>query len=253
MSLTGEAKSSSGIHGRISGGERVNVKLLGLDAIKGDSAYEIAVLNGFKGTEEEWLESLRGEQGPVGPVGPQGEKGEKGEQGADGAPGPAGPQGEKGEKGDTGPQGDTGEAGPQGPKGDNGVAGPEGDTGDKGDTGPQGPAGADGKDGDSIYVKSVSYNDTAAYVEIASTGSAATKGVQINHGKAGAEGQPGSDGKNGKSMYPFTGGAELGEIGTLFNLSQIQTPDGYSVTEGDLILWGSSVYRVIGFSNAGTG
>ena len=32
----------------------------------GKSAYEIAVDNGFKGTEEEWLESLKGEQGEAG-------------------------------------------------------------------------------------------------------------------------------------------------------------------------------------------
>lgn len=37
--------------------------------VKGDpgkSAYQIAVENGFQGTEEEWLESLRGPQGPAG-------------------------------------------------------------------------------------------------------------------------------------------------------------------------------------------
>lgn len=31
-----------------------------IPAIKGASAYEIAVKNGFEGTEEEWLESLKG-------------------------------------------------------------------------------------------------------------------------------------------------------------------------------------------------
>ena len=39
------------------------------------SAYAIAVKNGFEGTEEEWLASLKGEKGE------QGEKGEKGEIG----------------------------------------------------------------------------------------------------------------------------------------------------------------------------
>lgn len=33
------------------------------EVIYGKSAYEIAVINGFDGTEEEWLESLKGEQG----------------------------------------------------------------------------------------------------------------------------------------------------------------------------------------------
>lgn len=37
-----------------------NGKIVDIPAIKGASAYEIAVKNGFKGTEEEWLESLKG-------------------------------------------------------------------------------------------------------------------------------------------------------------------------------------------------
>lgn len=34
-----------------------------IELVRGYSAYEIAVINGFKGTEEEWLASLQGEQG----------------------------------------------------------------------------------------------------------------------------------------------------------------------------------------------
>ena len=47
----------------------------------GLSAYAIAVENGFRGTEEEWLESLKGPQGETGPRGPQGETGPQGIQG----------------------------------------------------------------------------------------------------------------------------------------------------------------------------
>ena len=36
---------------------------------RGYSAYEVAVINGFEGTEEEWLASLVGPQGPQGPDG----------------------------------------------------------------------------------------------------------------------------------------------------------------------------------------
>lgn len=50
----------------------------------GASAYEVAVANGFEGTEEEWLASL---VGPEGPAGPQGEKGADGAAGADGKDG----------------------------------------------------------------------------------------------------------------------------------------------------------------------
>lgn len=75
----------------------------------GKSAYQIAVDNGFSGTEVEWLLSLKGETGAQGP---------KGETGA---------QGEAGPKGDTGAQGPQGETGTQGPQG---IQGPKGDKGD---------------------------------------------------------------------------------------------------------------------------
>lgn len=50
----------------------------------GDSAYQVAVENGFVGTEAEWLESLKGEKGDKGDVGEQGVQGIKGEQGFNG-------------------------------------------------------------------------------------------------------------------------------------------------------------------------
>ena len=56
----------------------------------GESAYEIAVDNGFVGTEEEWLASLVGPKGDPGEDGAPGEKGDKGDTGATGATGPAG-------------------------------------------------------------------------------------------------------------------------------------------------------------------
>ena len=48
---------------------------------KGKSAYEIAVANGFTGTEAEWLASLKGLTGNQGVQGPQGVQGEKGPDG----------------------------------------------------------------------------------------------------------------------------------------------------------------------------
>jgi hypothetical protein len=47
----------------------------------GKSAYEIAVEHGFVGTEEEWLESLKGQTGATGATGPQGPQGEPGVSG----------------------------------------------------------------------------------------------------------------------------------------------------------------------------
>lgn len=84
------------------------------DGKNGKSAYEIAVENGFKGTESEWLESLKqkprieiidgywyvdgvstgikatGDTGATGPQGPQGTTGQQGPQGVQGPQGTAG-------------------------------------------------------------------------------------------------------------------------------------------------------------------
>lgn len=75
---------------------------------QGDSAYEVAVANGFVGTEAQWLDSL------VGPEGPQGVQGAQGPQGPQGETGPQGPQGPQGIQGPTGATGATGPQGPQG-------------------------------------------------------------------------------------------------------------------------------------------
>lgn len=48
----------------------------------GKSAYEVAVENGFIGTEEEWLASLVGATGATGAQGPQGETGPQGPSGS---------------------------------------------------------------------------------------------------------------------------------------------------------------------------
>ncbi|MGL5719136.1 collagen-like triple helix repeat-containing protein [Cetobacterium sp.] len=95
----------------------------------GLSAYEIAVLNGFNGTEEEWLLSLKGAKGDKGDTGLKGDKGEQGIQGA------------KGDKGDPGLKGDTG------------LKGDKGDTGLKGDKGDPGVQGNPGRDGVTLNVK----------------------------------------------------------------------------------------------------
>ena len=46
--------------------------LQGDPGLPGDSAYAVAVANGFVGTEAEWLASLQGADGAVGPAGPEG-------------------------------------------------------------------------------------------------------------------------------------------------------------------------------------
>jgi hypothetical protein len=116
----------------------------------GDSAYEIAVDNGFSGTEQQWLDSLVGETGLTGEAGPQGETGLTGPEGPQGPAGEEGPQGDTGltgPEGPQGPQGIQGETGPQGIQGEQGIQGIQGEVGLTGDTGPQGIQGIQGETG----------------------------------------------------------------------------------------------------------
>lgn len=59
----------------------------GVDGSDGKSAYEIAVNNGFTGTETEWIASLKGEQGIQGPKGDKGDSGVNGVDGQNGTDG----------------------------------------------------------------------------------------------------------------------------------------------------------------------
>ena len=85
----------------------------------GKSAYEVALQNGFTGTEADWLTSLKGQKGDTGAPGAKGEPGEKGERGEKGDPGETG---EKGEKGDTGTPGKDGVNGTDGKDGADGFS-----------------------------------------------------------------------------------------------------------------------------------
>ena len=69
------------------------------DGADGASAYEIAVENGYTGTEAEWLSSLKGEKGDAGEQGIQGIQGEKGDAGAAGKDGMNGTDGRDGANG----------------------------------------------------------------------------------------------------------------------------------------------------------
>ena len=65
----------------------------------GKSAYEIAVDNGFQGSEIQWIESLKGKNGEKGDTGEKGLQGIKGDKGEKGLKGDKGDKGEKGDKG----------------------------------------------------------------------------------------------------------------------------------------------------------
>jgi len=81
----------------------------GTDGVDGASAYQVAVNNGFVGTESAWLLSLKGAKGDTGNAGAAGAKGDTGNTGA---------------KGDKGDKGDTGDTGPTGPAGSGDMNGP---------------------------------------------------------------------------------------------------------------------------------
>lgn len=100
--------------------EKIETAFANISGLNGASAYEIAVADGFVGTESEWLASLVGAEGPMGPAGPTG---------ATGPEGPAGPAGADGADGADGAVGPAGPAGPTGPAGADGATGPAGPPG----------------------------------------------------------------------------------------------------------------------------
>ena len=171
---------------------------VGEDLPRGKSAYEVAVENGFNGTEAEWLASLKGATGAPGANGKDGTDGKTpyvGDNGnwyigADDTGKPS--RGEKGEKGDTGAQGIQGEQGIQGVQGEKGEKGDTGAQGPQGLQGPPGEAGADGKT-PNLTIGSVTTLD-AGQNATASMGGTAESPV-LNLGiPRGAKGEPGEGG-----------------------------------------------------------
>ena len=120
----------------------------GANGEKGSSAYQIAVEQGYQGSESDWLSSLKGDKGEKGNTGAKGNPGQDGAEGKSayaiavehgyensedewllslkGEKGDTGERGEKGEKGDPGDRGLQGVPGEKGEKGDAGVAGKDG-------------------------------------------------------------------------------------------------------------------------------
>ena len=101
MAKSGYLGEPKALKGTLSNPDNLNGTLEGL-LIRGYSAYDIAKVLGFEGTEAEWLASLKGEKGDQGIQGLKGDKGDKGDTGAQGAKGDKGDTGEQGAKGDKG-------------------------------------------------------------------------------------------------------------------------------------------------------
>lgn len=149
------------------------------EAEKGDdgkSAFEIAVENGFVGTEADWLESLKGADGVMGPQGEQGPPGLDGQPGRDGMNGSDGRDGIDGQPGKDGADGINGKSAfeiavengfvgteaewLESLKGKDGADGRDGADGAVGPQGEQGPPGKDGVTPDmSEYSTKADYED----------------------------------------------------------------------------------------------
>ena len=146
----------------------------------GKSACEIAVENGFIGTEAEWLESLKGKDGKDGVDGKNGQDGKDGIDGKSAyeiaiANGYFGTESEWLES----------------LKGKNGIDGQPGKDGIDGTNGQDGKDGIDGTpgtDGKSAYIIAVEHGFTGTE----------TEWLESLKGKDGTDGQPGKDGVDGK-------------------------------------------------------
>ena len=147
----------------------------------GKSAYQIAIENGFVGTETEWLESLKGIDGKDGADGEPGKDGIDGQNGADGQDGVNGSDGKSAYEiavanGFTGTEAEWLES----------LKGIDGKDGADGLPGKDGEPGTNGTDGKSAYIIAVEHGFTGTETEWL----ASLKGAD---GKDGADGQPGKD------------------------------------------------------------
>ena len=174
------------------------------------SAYGLAVKHGFKGTEEEYLASLKGETGATGPTGPTGAQGPTGPIGETGPTGPVGPTGAAGAAGPTGPTGAPGQPGPAGEAGPTGPTGPTGETGATGPAGPMGPTGpAGGPTG-----------PTGPTGPGGQAGAVGPTGPTGPAGAAGPTGPTGPAGENGVASFNSRTGAVMPQSGD-YNATQI--------------------------------
>jgi len=233
----------------------------------GASAYDIAVSNGFVGTEAAWVASLQGAAGATGATGAQGIQGVAGQDGANGIDGvdgksayqlwlDAGNTGTnadflaslKGLKGDTGAQGAQGAAGVDGKSayqlwlaaGNTGteseflasLKGLKGDTGAQGIQGIQGVAGQDGATG------AAGASAYEVWLAAGNTGSEAEFLASLQ----GVNGQSGTNGTNGSSAYDIA--VANGFVGTEVEwLASLQGQDisatnHYTKAEDDALLGG---------------
>jgi hypothetical protein len=244
--------------------------LSGAQGIQGLSAYQVAVQQGFEGTEAEWLISLKGEKGEKGNTGEKGDTGERGPQGLQGERGLRGIQGEQGEQGIQGPigpkgeKGDQGERGPQGPQGQIGPQGPKGDTGSglntKGELDSESQLPQEGVSGDAWLISGNLYVYTGENGNVESNpkwsnvgsiqgpaGPQGPVGPKGEQGEPGPKGEPGADGAPGAQGDP----GEKGEKGDPGSDASVTKQNVEAVLTGNITSHNHDS-RYISKSNAST-
>ena len=230
------------------------------------SAYDVAVQNGYTGTKDDWLVSMRGAPGSDGDTGPKGEKGDPG------------PRGEPGLKITLkGKLQGTALLPEDAIDGDafiidgdlhvliidtwtnlGKIAGPEGVKGEKGDPGPQGPIGPVGL---SIYdlalqsgftgtveewLDTLGGRDGMSAYEVALKNGFQGEMVEWVASLKGDKGTPGLIGPAGKDGFSFN--PKPGPI-RRSSLDQINTRvigDSYITDEGDLYSWDGKNWALMG-------
>lgn len=232
-------------------------RVVGKDGVDGKSAYQIWLDEGNTGTEQDFLNSLKGENGVDGANGKDGEQGPAGKNGEDGADGVSVTHSWSGTtlimtsasgttstnlKGDKGDTGEKGEQGLQGPKGETGATGEKGDKGDKGDTGATGTAGKNGTDGvgiSSVTQTTTSSEDGGTNVITVTKTDGTTSTFSVKNGSKGSTGATGTSGKDGyspvkgKDYWTNEDKAEI--IDEVITKTEIDVIPDYVVTEAESI------------------
>ena len=192
-----EAPDDGNVYGR-KNAEWIKVAIKGEIGEDGKSAYEIAVDNGFVGSELEWLASLAGSDGDDGDNGATftpsvSATGDISWTNNKGLPNPTA----QNIKGATGNKGDTGERGLQGVKGDTGLQGATGATGSKGEDGNDGADGA-------TFIPSVSAAGDISWTNDSGLPNPSTTNIKGVKGDTGNNGTDGSKGDKGDKGDAFT-------------------------------------------------
>ena len=157
--------------------------------------YELAKEDGYQGTYEEWLDSIKGEKGDTGSQGEKGEKGDPGTPGKDGEDGHT-PVITIGSNGNWFIDGVDTNVKAQGEKGDTGSQGEKGDKGD---------SGTPGKDGEDGHTPVITIGENGNwYVDGVDTGVKA-QGEKGDTGSQGEKGDKGDSGKDGTSILTGNG------------------------------------------------